>query len=417
MSRPSHRFSQTVRQRQAPSSPIVHQTSFRPTSGHGVGVHFPGHNQRSGQISNVNPTRQAPTPTKQELRLADSLKNLKREIPQFDKLFATPGSGFRDAFLQVNKNLLKQTVAEPKEDQGQSSNEWRIKEHTLLTEISQLTEQVQLLQRNTKVSRSDKGYVDSAKYEKEIERLKQENLDFSKQLQSTKEEKNLLLHRLSKLAGAKLSDNNPDITDLSDPNRPQKLAQMYNELYDNVHSEAFESFPKSDDKGKAHVLLDMFMEIWRFCRNLGHHQLVSMENLMLHPWLTTYEGPKGSQGDSYQTEIMKTIKDVRKIAAKETRKKLYQHFLHENPRYGSYNKEVSHYAEECLKLCWLCAIQDPSIEFMYSVKEGEVIDSKYFRKYDRSGDIVEYLLWPAMLLHKEGPVLSRGIVQVFKKKK
>lgn len=37
------------------------------------------------------------------------------------------------------------------------------------------------------------------------------------------------LNRLSKLAGAKLKDNNPNITDLSDPNRP---IEHFNEIYD-----------------------------------------------------------------------------------------------------------------------------------------------------------------------------------------
>lgn len=40
------------------------------------------------------------------------------------------------------------------------------------------------------------------------------------------------LNRLSKLAGAKLKDNNPNITDLSDPNRPMKIIEHFNEIYD-----------------------------------------------------------------------------------------------------------------------------------------------------------------------------------------
>lgn len=40
------------------------------------------------------------------------------------------------------------------------------------------------------------------------------------------------LNRLSKLAGAKLKDNNPNITDLSDPNTPMKIIEHFNEIYD-----------------------------------------------------------------------------------------------------------------------------------------------------------------------------------------
>ncbi|KAH3725852.1 hypothetical protein DPMN_051703 [Dreissena polymorpha] len=42
------------------------------------------------------------------------------------------------------------------------------------------------------------------------------------------------------MIGQKLSDNNPNITDLSDKNRPTKLADRYAKLYDNEWTDAFE---------------------------------------------------------------------------------------------------------------------------------------------------------------------------------
>ena len=52
-----------------------------------------------------------------------------------------------------------------------------------------------------------------------------------------------LIHfRLSKLTGDKLTLDNPNITDLSDPNRPTKLVEMMAELYDNEWTGAFEAF-------------------------------------------------------------------------------------------------------------------------------------------------------------------------------
>jgi hypothetical protein len=40
--------------------------------------------------------------------------------------------------------------------------------------------------------------------------------------------------------GDKLTDNNPNIADLSDKNRPTKLAERYAELYDNHWTDAFD---------------------------------------------------------------------------------------------------------------------------------------------------------------------------------
>ncbi|WAQ99303.1 hypothetical protein MAR_023839, partial [Mya arenaria] len=54
-------------------------------------------------------------------------------------------------------------------------------------------------------------------------------------------ENDILRQRLSKLAGDKLTLDNPNITDLSESNRPTKLGEMYSELYDNEWTDAFES--------------------------------------------------------------------------------------------------------------------------------------------------------------------------------
>ena len=69
-------------------------------------------------------------------------------------------------------------------------------------------------------------------------------------------------HRLSKLAGAKLTDNNPAIADLSDPNRPTKLGEQYNELYDNQWTDAFDSLKtklKMSDEVKIVQLLQQIL--------------------------------------------------------------------------------------------------------------------------------------------------------------
>ena len=38
--------------------------------------------------------------------------------------------------------------------------------------------------------------------------------------------------RLRKLAGNKMTEGNPNIANLGDPNRPTKIAEVYSEIYD-----------------------------------------------------------------------------------------------------------------------------------------------------------------------------------------
>lgn len=45
---------------------------------------------------------------------------------------------------------------------------------------------------------------------------------------------------MSEVAGAKLTESNPYITDLSDPNRPEKIGEQLSELYDNLWTDVFE---------------------------------------------------------------------------------------------------------------------------------------------------------------------------------
>lgn len=70
--------------------------------------------------------------------------------------------------------------------------------------------------------------------------------------------KGIPLHcRLSKIAGAKLKSNNPNIADLNDPNRPTKLAEMFSELYDNEWTDAFEALDNKPDEDRIAMLLQI----------------------------------------------------------------------------------------------------------------------------------------------------------------
>lgn len=51
--------------------------------------------------------------------------------------------------------------------------------------------------------------------------------------------------------GQKLTDNNPNVADLSDTNRPTRLAERYTELYDNQWTDAFEAIHGDEEEKKT----------------------------------------------------------------------------------------------------------------------------------------------------------------------
>jgi hypothetical protein len=64
--------------------------------------------------------------------------------------------------------------------------------------------------------------------------------------------------RLSTLASSRLRDNNPNITDLSDQNRPTKIAEKMAELYDNQWTDAFDALEQTDKNEKE--IITMLLE-------------------------------------------------------------------------------------------------------------------------------------------------------------
>lgn len=67
--------------------------------------------------------------------------------------------------------------------------------------------------------------------------------------------------RISEIAGARLKSNNPAIADLSDQNRPSKLAEKFSELYDNEWTDATEELKERKKKEKSMEKSEEEMEI------------------------------------------------------------------------------------------------------------------------------------------------------------
>lgn len=64
----------------------------------------------------------------------------------------------------------------------------------------------------------------------------------------------------------------------------------------------------------------------------------------------------------------------------------------------------------CTRLCWMMALQDPPICMVTHTDSTEI-----YRAYTRSGDVIEYVVWPSLLLHEDGPLLYKGVAQFRRK--
>lgn len=210
---------------------------------------------------------------------------------------------------------------------------------------------------------------------------------------------------LSKVAGEKMLDGNPMITDLSDSNRPQKLSEKFNSLYDNSWTDAYEIVAKQtdDEKMVCGNLLTILKNCWEFCRNLSIKQLDTLKLLFISPDMK--EENKQQHLENFPSRHSKLIQDTRRCFSQRFIPNLHQHYW-QSTKSNEIEVSVQPYVEACLELCWHSAISDPPLDYDFTV---ENIDD--FRGYTKSGDKIDYVVWPAMYLHKHGPLLYKGVIQ------
>jgi hypothetical protein len=56
-------------------------------------------------------------------------------------------------------------------------------------------------------------------------------------------------------------------------------------------------------------------------------------------------------------------------------------------------------------------VQNPPIVLDFELKYGYIIDQHSFSTFRKHGDYVNYVVWPAVYSHKNGPLLCKGIVE------
>ncbi|XP_060601848.1 uncharacterized protein LOC132755070 [Ruditapes philippinarum] len=275
---------------------------------------------------------------------------------------------------------------------------------------------------------------------------------YTKQLEKEKDE---LLLRLSK---------NPAIFDLSDPNRPTKLAEYYSELYDNEWTDAFEALKTAGyDEITAIEILRLTLEnVLQFCERkaelllrkasdavnllfkeyqqsilekkvpsfltiprqnalcMGKHlrrEQSSLDDMKLqHMWKPkTYKGyHKPCSEKVNETEIIKVeaenkLKTLRKEMASAMVPIVQKAYIES---YCSEDciDEIKPFILKCLYLGWMMKVQSPPMVFHKCDMKAR-FDTNLYKEYLTSGQLVNFVVWPALLLHENGPVVCKGVAE------
>ncbi|XP_053394462.1 uncharacterized protein LOC128555630 isoform X2 [Mercenaria mercenaria] len=195
----------------------------------------------------------------------------------------------------------------------------------------------------------------------------------------------------SKRASIKMRQNNPDIADLSDTNRPTKIAERFSELYDNEWTEAFEEISNKKnwiEKKTIEYLLSVVKTSKsqpNRCSEDGRHLIVQYR--------------KGIANIALQRLNRVFVEDI--VHSKNTRHQLPARL-----------KAVDLFATKALELTWWMCVQDPPIYLCPTPEnENEEFDKSLYKAYTKSGITPDFFVWPALRLYKEGGILAKGVVQ------
>ncbi|XP_052796044.1 uncharacterized protein LOC128228650 isoform X2 [Mya arenaria] len=266
-------------------------------------------------------------------------------------------------------------------------------------------------------------------------------------------ENDILRQRLSKLAGDKLTLDNPNITDLSESNRPTKLGEMYSELYDNEWTDAFESMTEDGgykDGEAIKALRKTLDSAYTFCERNSNDLIAKMEAVAKEMFeditrreqsLTLPHSPLGRAPNSLHALEEYFIErhwkpKQRKEAQKNWNRQTLVPPAHMEQELKKMRKGVSvsmvpvvqqaylrhRWDKECIEslkpfikkslfICWMMVVQTPPMVFDSTTEPDSRFDSLLYRQYTASGDTIEYVVWPAMFLHEKGSLVLKGVAQ------
>lgn len=234
--------------------------------------------------------------------------------------------------------------------------------------------------------------------------------DMKRKYEAEKVSKDDALRRLSAMASSRLRDNNPNISDLSDENRPTKIAEKFSELYDNQWTDAFDAIDKEktlQEKQIIQFLLEVLMTSFEECRHIASDNYLEKVQRFLEFPIEPIDYRKESL--ILPAELKQNIKDFRKARAPYVVEQIYEAIRKQLPTQYDHLAAVQAYSSACASLCWLMAVQDPSL--VLECCSTDKFDNNMFKDYTKRGPFVEFVVWPALLLHKDGPLLAKGVAQ------
>ncbi|KAL3879562.1 hypothetical protein ACJMK2_031856 [Sinanodonta woodiana] len=230
------------------------------------------------------------------------------------------------------------------------------------------------------------------------------------------------------------TENNPNPVHPHDTYRPAILLEQFTELFDNEWTRAFQYLTKDDlhQEQTVRTLLNILQEIYTKCQEYIQKQLEDT-NDKTSDYLGHFEEETMIKAHIVMAEIETVLTEMennyKRIAQIKYRKLMdlktiqaLRRQLHVQPE-SSIHGILENYIQKCIRICWLMCIKCPQMHLDFGVtptyedKSDDVNDSPLFFNtakfvsYTRAGMYLEYVVWPAVYLYKDGPLMKKGVAQ------
>ncbi|VDI09394.1 Hypothetical predicted protein [Mytilus galloprovincialis] len=233
--------------------------------------------------------------------------------------------------------------------------------------------------------------------------LKRSKRDLDTEIKAREEAQN----RLSEMMGKQLKNNNPAITDLSDPDRPLSLVEKFSNVYDNEWTDTIEEIEQvtGNERAATKILLTVVIETYLECYDLRHKGNCALE---LKNRSATVQIKVNEIADEYKIQLKKMKSNQLQYLKQGIMQKIAKSV--DGKVLSRISQSEKQYFEKCLELCWIMVCHSPPIHLDWEYK-GHPFDLQILRPFTESGDVVDYIIWPVMFLHKDGPLLCKGVAQ------
>ncbi|XP_062584232.1 uncharacterized protein LOC134246000 isoform X2 [Saccostrea cucullata] len=267
------------------------------------------------------------------------------------------------------------------------------------------------------------------KAEKKLREAKKLNEELMKRLHEQESKKHNGTSPV-KVNGA--SSLHPQAPLADDIDRLRKISERFSvELYGGLWREAYEKLTtvfKREEKKSLQILMDFCTEAYLHCRRTARQQLDSVYSLLTNPSVAhgrnsiSRRSPSSKQStpENIPPSLRQQIVQFRKDPSRDFLDSLYDDFLsvldfqksrHLRSFHMKEVKDIAPYITKCLAISWEMVVQDPPMYLQFKVRHGTPVDREKYNFYTIEGDVVDYLVWPAVLREENGAVLQKGMVQ------